>query len=327
MNELVSVIIPVYNVEKYLCKCLDSVLAQTYTNLEIILVDDGSPDACGQICDQYAQKDSRVKVLHKANGGVSSARNAGLDLATGKYIYFMDSDDYIQPILCQRIVELLEQHDVDIVTFDCWRVTERGKLLGGTETIDDGLIVPEVALAELMRGNINNYAWNKIYRRHIFQDIRFPEGQVWEDVAISYKLLLKARRIYCCNEKLYYYLQRPDSITGTITARALRDLFLARYQCYEDLRASYPEAAEQVFPRVALCARRLYDRSLWESVDMRVLSEAQEFLRDHRERVLGKIGGVKYRFYYRTPRLYALLRRGKHAIGSVIKRIRAKNVR
>lgn len=322
LEKLISIIIPVYKVEKYLSKCLDSVLAQTYKNLEIILVDDGSPDACGEICDQYAQRDSRVNVFHKPNGGVSSARNAGLDRASGEYIYFVDGDDYIEPNLCQRVVELLELHDADIVTFDCWRVTEEGTRLGGTETISDGLIVPEAALAELMKGHINNYSWNKIYRRYIFDDIRFPEGRVWEDVAISYKVLLKARRIYCCNERLYYYLQRKDSITGRITAQALRDLFLARYQCYVDLSASYPEAAELVFFRVALCARRLYDRSLWEQVDADVLSEAQKFLCDNREKVLEKIGGGKYRLYYGMPRLYDLIRRGKHAAGSLLKRVR-----
>ena len=323
MDGLVSVIIPVYKVEKYLHKCIESVLAQTYKKLEVILVDDGSPDACGEICNQYAKRDSRVKVIHKTNGGLSSARNAGLSLASGEYICFVDSDDYIQPILCQQIVGILEQYDADIVTFDCWRVTEDGTMLGGTETISNGLIEPKEAVTELMRGHINNFAWNKIYRRHIFEDIRFPEGRVWEDAAIMYQLFLKARCIYCCNEKLYYYLRRSDSITGRITAQALRDLFLARYQCYEDLSVSYPEAAELVFHRVALCALRLYDRSLWEAVDMRVLSEAQEFLRDHRERVLGKIGGVEYRLYYGMPRLYAWLRRGKHLAGSLIKRLRA----
>lgn len=324
MNPLISVIVPVYKVEPYLDRCVQSIVGQTYKNLEILLVDDGSPDQCPQMCDQWAQRDARIRVIHKENGGLSSARNAGIDAAKGDYLYFVDSDDYIAPSLCERIMDLFAQYDVDIVTFDCCRIDKNGKDMGGTETICDGFLSQEAALEKLMRGHINNYAVNKIYRRRVFDDIRFPEGRVWEDMATAYKLFLQADRIYCCSERLYYYCERGDSITSGISGKALGDIFYARHSSYWELKEIYPYVGELVFPMVALSALRLYDRSLWQRVDLMTLEEAKHFLSENKEKILKDYGNAIYRLYYAAPEFYDVLRVLKHKVGNVVKRIHKK---
>lgn len=324
MLDMFSVIVPVYKVEKYLDRCIESLVNQTYSNLEIILVDDGSPDHCPQICDNWALRDSRIKVVHKQNGGLSSARNKALDIAVGDYYCFVDSDDWIAPDLCEKVLTLFKEHDVGIVNFDCCRVTEDGKMLGGTETVQDRVLSQEEALVALMQGKINNYMCNKVFKRFVFDDVRFPEGRLWEDMAICYKLLLKAEHIYCSSEKLYYYLQRYNSITATISEKALCDVFIARYNSFLSLKDIYPQVGELVFPKVALCAVRLFDRSLWADVDQAVLVQAQGFLKENKDKILKEIGGGGYQLYYRFPGLYAFFRVCKHKIGNLVRCVRKK---
>lgn len=325
MNELISIIVPVYKVEQYLDKCIQSIVDQTYTNLEIILVDDGSPDRCPEMCDTWAMRDSRILVIHKENAGVSAARNSGLDLASGEYLAFVDSDDYIANNLCEKVVRLFSENDVDIVTFDCQQVTETGEVLGGTETICDGILTTETALLMLMQGRINNYLWNKVYRRHVFRDIRCPEGQIcFEDMAIMYKAFLKSKRIYCLNEKLYHYLKRSDSATSAMDATKICDAYKTRRDCYSNLKTKYPEAAEIVFSRVVLCAVRLYDRSLWERIDEDLLLDVRDFLEKNRKRILQRERKVTYFLYYYIPRTYKFCRVWVHRIGRLVKKVRNK---
>ena len=325
MNDLISIIVPVYNVEKYLPRCIDSILMQTYSNFEVILVNDGSEDGSGQICDEYAAKDSRIKVIHQSNAGVAAARNVALRSASGDYLGFVDSDDYISSDMCEKVMKLFNQYDVDVVTFDCCRVAEDGKELGRTETLDEGILSQENALAELMRGHMNNYMWNKVFKRRVFEGIRFPEGRVWEDMAITHQLFLSADKLYCTTDILYYYCARRDSIIATIGEKALGDIYLARYNSYTELKEIYPHVAELVFPRVALCARRLFDRSLWANVDATVLERAQAFLAENREKVLKQNSGIEYKMYYQFPKLYAFLRLSKHKLGNLVKRINKKD--
>lgn len=184
MDELVSVIVPVYGTEAYLDRCVASITNQTYRNLEIILVDDGSTDHCPEMCDSWADVDGRIKVIHKINGGLSSARNVGIDSANGDYLYFLDSDDWIVPDLVERVMELFLIHKPDIVTFDCNRINEKGEIYATTENIKEGMLSKEEAVTELLKGNINNYAWNKMYKKEVFFNVRFPEGRAWEDMKI-----------------------------------------------------------------------------------------------------------------------------------------------
>lgn len=210
MNKTVSVIVPVYKVERYLNRAINSILKQTYSKLEIILVDDGSPDRCGEICDDYTKKDSRIRVIHKNNGGLSSARNAGLDIAMGEYVVFVDSDDFIHPHMIERILSVAEKEKCDIVQccffrFDSGvfeeRLTDQVNILSKYEALE----------------RIDNAAymavWNKIYKKDIFIDIRFPEGKIHEDVGCTYKLFFASERIAVIADELYGYYVNPNSIT------------------------------------------------------------------------------------------------------------------
>lgn len=319
MSERISIIVPVYSVEQYLDRCVQSIVDQTYTNLEIILVDDGSPDRCPQICDDWSRRDSRIKVIHQKNTGLSAARNAGIRAAQGAYLCFVDSDDWIAPELCEKGIKAFSAYGVDIVVFDCERITEAGRSLGGTELLKDGILSAETALIALMQGRINNYAWNKIYKRTVFHDIWFPEGRVFEDIAVAYKLFLNANQVYCLNEQLYFYYLRDGSITSEMSSKNLGDLFLARWGSYVHLKTLYPDIAELVFPNVTLCALRLYDISLWESVEEDVFSEALAFLKDNKEKILKTDRSCKYWLHYSFPICYRMLRLMKHYVGNAVR--------
>ena len=176
MAKKISVIVPVYKVEPYLSRCLDSIINQTYRNLEIILVDDGSPDRCGEICDEYARQDSRIRVIHKANGGLSDARNHGIDVAIGDYIAFVDSDDYIATDMYEKMLARLELDNSDMVVCNYYRFDE------GSAPPKDGYIqLPDRVLTQdeafdfyLQIGGDYVSAWNKLYKRTIFDDLRYP---------------------------------------------------------------------------------------------------------------------------------------------------------
>lgn len=211
-NSLITVIVPVYNVEKYLRKCIDSILVQTYQNLEIILVDDGSRDNSGSICDEYAKQDSRIIVIHKENGGLSDARNAALDIAKGVYITCVDSDDYLAEDYVEYLYLLLTNNDADI------SICVFKKVYGANEQLDNcreniSVFNDEEALEELLyQRKIVPSAWCKLYRKELFAEIRYPKGLYYEDFAVIYKLLSKCKKVVMGEMQKYYYLQRQDSI-------------------------------------------------------------------------------------------------------------------
>lgn len=209
--ELVSVIVPIYNVEAYLRRCVKSIRNQTYSNMEIILVDDGSPDQCGKICEEYAEKDPRVKVLHKKNGGLSDARNAGLEVAKGKYVLFTDSDDTIKEELVEKCVKSAESTGSDIVIFDFTRV-ENGVEEVTSMEIEQGGTYSLQTEPRLLFGSPS--AVNKLFKRELFikTGIRFPVGKYYEDLGTIPKLLLLADKIDYIKESFYYYMIRPGSI-------------------------------------------------------------------------------------------------------------------
>lgn len=215
----VSIVVPVYNVEKYMKRCLDSILAQTYTNLEIILVDDGSTDSSGEICDTYAEKDNRVVVIHKDNGGLSDARNVGIEKATGEYIAFIDSDDYIDLSMVQVMVEKLEATSSDIVLCNYEYVDEDGRLIdesnGETRVISEEL-TSEQALDRLCKANSTYYtiACNKIYKKEIFDKVRFRKGKLHEDEFIVHEIYARMNKMVCIEDGFYKYVQRNSSITN-----------------------------------------------------------------------------------------------------------------
>lgn len=214
MNDLISVIIPVYRVEEYIRKCLDSIVSQTYQELEIILVDDGSPDNCGMICDEYAERDNRVKVIHKSNGGLSSARNAALDVIKGNWVICVDSDDYVHPDMIRRLHEVAVCNSAQISI--CAHYEERGDKLLITQRVYDDIRIwdKKTALEKLVEDNdIKSYAWGKLYKAELFDGVRYPDGRNYEDIATTYFLFDKADKIVKIPDYLYYYLIRKDSIS------------------------------------------------------------------------------------------------------------------
>lgn len=218
-SPLISVIVPVYKAEPFLYRCVDSILNQTYRNLEVILVDDGSPDRSGAICDEYAANDSRIRVIHKENGGVSTARNAGLDMCTGAYICFVDSDDYILPKMYEKMLAVALEHQVDICMCQ-WT----GELSCGTQTNDidkiDQSIMGKKRTSEIARffykGSYEDVTavvvWNKLYRAEIFENLRF-DGCFMEDEALHTILYAKDYSVYIIPDSFYVYCENLNSLT------------------------------------------------------------------------------------------------------------------
>jgi len=214
---MISVIIPVYNVEKYLRECLDSVTGQTYTDLQIIVVDDGSTDGSGAVCDEYARKDARVQVIHQQNQGLSAARNAGIDQAAGEYILFVDSDDYLLPRCAETLYRLVKAHQADIGVCSYQLLMADGSTRPATLVPPDGVEVyngREIQQAYLRQQKIGDIAWGKLYARGLFETIRYPVGRYYEDMMTTFKLLHKAGRVVSTPEVGCMYRQRADSIVG-----------------------------------------------------------------------------------------------------------------
>lgn len=226
-TSLISVIVPVYRVEKYLERCVKSILSQTYKNLEVILVDDGSPDQCPAICDACAEKDVRVKVIHQENKGLSGARNAGIDAASGEYLAFVDSDDYVSPHFIEELYQLLQ--DTGCAIGQC-----RFSYVKGDGLVEEGdsafCIYRGESLMEQLYGPEEKatcfvVAWNKLYRAELFKEtgIRYPEGRIHEDEATTYRLFHEAKKLAFLDRALYgYYTENGGSITSVFSAKRLQ---------------------------------------------------------------------------------------------------------
>lgn len=213
----ISVIVPVYNVEQWIEQCVESIRKQTFSDLEIILVDDGSPDCCPEICDKYACIDNRIKVLHKPNGGLSSARNAGIDVAQGQYIIFIDSDDFISYYMIEKLYEAIKKYEADVAICGIQRVDQDGKpILHEVKSVLDNQST--WSQSEFWKKwekdgeAVCVVTWNKIYKKEIFDEIRFDEDKLHEDVFILHKWVEHCNIIAIVSEKLYYYRQREGSI-------------------------------------------------------------------------------------------------------------------
>ena len=256
---MISVIVPVYKVEPYLDQCVRSIVEQTYTDLEIILVDDGSPDDCPAMCDAWAEKDSRIKVIHKQNGGLSDARNAGMDIASGEYIGFVDSDDRIAPEMYQTLYDMLQRDSSDIAACGIQMVWEDGrppKMLTppGQRVLD----TTAAMLAIIEERELKQPVWYKLYRRELISSIRFPVGKYHEDVFWSYRAVGAAQRVSITDTPYYFYTQRTDSIMG-------KKFSLHRLDALEAC-AQRQQYIEQVFPKLSqraaidFCFRCIYQQ-------------------------------------------------------------------
>lgn len=240
MKELISVIVPIYKVEAYLERCIKSIVDQTYKNLEIILVDDGSPDRCPEICDEWKEKDDRIKVIHKKNGGLSDARNAGMQIMTGTYVSYIDSDDWIANDMYHNMINAIKEQDADIC--ECAFERTSGIVKKKAVKCDDQVLTMDrqSALMAVVEEKIQPVVWNKLYKREVVDELWFEVGKYNEDEFFTYKAIERADKIIQIKYIGYYYFFREDSIINeTYTIRRL-DGLEARYQRMNDLE-KYPE--------------------------------------------------------------------------------------
>lgn len=270
-DALVSIIIPVYNVERYLARCVDSVLTQTYPHLEVILVDDGAKDASGSICNEYARKDSRVRVIHKENGGLSSARNAGIDIASGDFLQFVDSDDWIEPDAVESMLAAAQTHQAELVVAGRWDVSEKtGEKKKGLCPARQEVVSGEEMVSRIFRwDNCDSSACDKLYSRRLFREVRFPLGVVCEDVPIMYRIVLDAGKVALLDKPIYNYFHRGGSITYTTVSE--RNFHFAQHTAVilPWIREHYPQLEEE--------ARYLRVRSLVYAVQSVDLSSPEDY--------------------------------------------------
>jgi glycosyltransferase involved in cell wall biosynthesis len=205
-NSLVSVVVPVYNIKNYIEKCLESIISQSYENLEIVVVDDGSTDESGRLCDEFAKKDKRVKVFHKKNGGLSDARNFGIKKSQGEIVALVDGDDYVDADYIKAMYEVMVKDDSDIVVCGFDNIIPSSFVVSGEEATKKLLVEQE---------NIEIVAWNKLYKKELFEKgIEYPVGDKHEDALTTYKLFAEAKKVSYVSKSLYHYVKREDSIMG-----------------------------------------------------------------------------------------------------------------
>jgi glycosyltransferase involved in cell wall biosynthesis len=260
--DTISIIVPVYKVETYLEKCLESIVSQTYTNLEIILVDDGSPDRSGEICDKWAINDNRIKVLHKKNGGLSDARNKGIEIATGQYLVFVDSDDYIDKDMILSLHALIKERNADICICNYYIVRENGDVVKESYTMDQTVLTGRQVLTNKLFEDhswIWIVAWNKMYKKALFSEIRYAIGKLHEDEFIAHEIYNQCNNVACTDEPLYYYVQRTGSIMS------------------QENNIHRLDSAEAYFQRALYLEEKGYDFSTIERTICKGIEEFQKF--------------------------------------------------
>lgn len=243
MKHLVSVIVPIYKVEDDLEKCVESIINQSYKNLEIILVDDGSPDRCGEIADYFAQNDSRIKVIHKKNGGLSDARNVGLNFSTGDYLTFVDSDDYLDTSFVERLLSLSIKYCAEIVVCKnlFFSKLENALKITRTEETEKFFSSHEAIETMLYQRDFDVAAWGKLYKAYTHQTVRFPKGLIHEDISTTYKTFLNSNRIVFTSEELYYYQVRENSIENEKFTKKKMNCITTAQMMLDDIGKNHPE--------------------------------------------------------------------------------------
>lgn len=295
--ELISVIVPVYNVESYVAECIESIQNQTYMNLEIILVNDGSTDASGDICDQYAAYDERIQVIHKENAGVSAARDTGIESANGDYIGFVDSDDYIAPTMYEDMLKLMAEHDLDII--ECTAFRNNGDT--NIEGCNDGsleIFNRDEALKMAMY-DCFVAVWSQLYKRRVISDVRFPVGRKFEDSAVSYLFIANTKRVGHINRCLYYYRLNPNSTTQTsFDAKSRWDFVLGyeeRLQYAIDHQLPYVDDCNSLLMKAVLsCLTAYYAKPTGNQV---YYDKCKKMIETYRNDASYKLLNSKYKLF------------------------------
>lgn len=242
MSDLISVIVPIYKVEEYLSRCVDSIINQTYKNLEIILVDDGSPDNCPKLCDDYAEKDSRVKVVHKKNGGLSDARNAGMEVATGEYISFIDSDDYIALDFFETLYNTMQAEKSDIVECSVVKFYDDNHFDEYKDDLSIKNMCTQDGLVSLITENpFKQHVWNKLYKADLVLDVPYAVGNLNEDEFWTYQIFGRAKIVTRIYKTMYYYFQREGSIMGESYNLRRLDALEGKYNRQKYIESNFPE--------------------------------------------------------------------------------------
>lgn len=261
---LITIIVPIYRVEDYLSRCVKSLVAQTYKNIEIILVDDGSPDACPLLCDEWGAKDDRIKVIHKENGGLSDARNAGIQAAEGEYILFVDSDDWVSADYVKNLYQAVYDSNADICECDIIRTAGEAVPYGNVQESVPVCYEVEEALKLLIEDSIfHQYVWNKIYKIDCVKNIPFEKGKINEDEFWTYQVFGKAKKVIKIQKKLYYYFQRDNSIMGTVYNQRRLDVLEAK--------TGRQQYIEKYFPNLSFTAKANLLQSCMYSGQMVIL--------------------------------------------------------
>lgn len=314
-----SIIVPIYKVEKYLDECIQSILHQTFTDLELILVDDGSPDACPQMCDAIAEQDSRVRVIHQKNGGLSAARNTGIEAARGNWLGFVDSDDFVAPDFYEKLYNAAVNADADCAVCSVQLIHEDGsrmdtppqwKVYGGGYTGED-------ILKTITWQNNAPYlvAWNKLYRREVFRTLRYPVGRINEDVFVFAELFDTIKKVACVEQPLYFYRQRTGSIMQSkCTLRSL-DEFWGMVECFDYFMAhGYKEllsaAEKRIFAKLTgvyyrLSAQERHSDAMRQA--MAAQKKAAKLLRQ--QGMLTKKAALRTMLFQNFPAVYGLRRK------------------
>ncbi|MGP6171509.1 glycosyltransferase [Microbacterium sp. A204] len=279
----VSIVVPVYNAVAHLSACVASILSQTHSELDVILVDDGSTDGSGTLCDEIAARDPRVRVIHQDNGGIGAAQNAGLDITQGQFITFCDNDDLMSPRLVERLLEILIAADADMSCCRWWNVgassamaeLERhrddppGEVLVFSDAAHSYQNVFSVALRRLLRKELRYFSeanWGKLYRASLFDEIRFPEGHFAQDVTVSMDLYLRMRRVASCNDRLYFWLQRGDSVSHSLrSADYYHDIVQAHARSFDTALAHDILPARAYYGLTAMSLQRRSARTAAEA--------------------------------------------------------------
>ena len=288
MDEKISVIVPVYNVEQYLERCVDSIINQTYKNLEIILVNDGSTDNSGQLCDELAKKDDRIRVIHKKNGGLSDARNVGIDEAEAELVGFIDSDDYIDEDMYEVLINNLKAANADLSMcghYDVYNNVPESQV-SDKKTWE---LSPQEAIKMVMEAKILSVtAVNKLYKKSLFSELKFEIEKIAEDAFIMIKLLDKCNKIVATNEKKYYYVHRENSITTQKFSLKFLNVIEAYEQNKEIIIKKYPELKEVAQMRMNWAYFYVLDRLLLDKEynDKKLENKLISYLKDHSKGIL-----------------------------------------
>ena len=324
MNPLISVIVPVYKVEEYLSQCMESLLNQTYSNLEILLIDDGSPDGCPAMCDGYAARDSRIKVIHKQNGGLADTRNTGLDAATGDMIAFLDSDDWLALETYEELVRVFRQDPgLDIVCCAAGRVrgdeeVSQEFIYYPTGTVKTGREITQ----QMLLDEIGSQAVKGLYKRHCWEGVRFPLGLLYEDIPTTYKAYMKAERIAFIAEPFYKYRLNDEGISNTPKAIKPYHIYLGFKDHYLCAAEHFPEIATRCCGNAGHYAISTYFHYCSEgSAELETaVADVRAFMDEHKAQILQdqqipSSRKLALRLYYFSNGLFKLFCRVFHALG------------